>query len=54
MSGSFHSAVIFQPTLEKKDAMRLVFSDAEIGIMRKVKEALDPRGLCNPGKILPD
>ena len=40
--------------LEKKDAMRLVFSDADIRAMRLVKQALDPAGLCNPMKVLPD
>jgi glycolate oxidase len=40
--------------VEKKDAMRLVFSEVDIQAMRQVKQALDPAGLCNPMKVLPD
>lgn len=40
--------------LEKKEAMRLIFSDTDMAAMRAVKRAFDPRDLCNPGKILPD
>jgi FAD/FMN-containing dehydrogenase len=29
-------------------------SDVEFDLMRKVKQALDPDGLFNPGKLLPD
>jgi glycolate oxidase len=39
--------------LEKIAAMSFVFSPAEIAAMRRVKQALDPGGRCNPGKILP-
>lgn len=39
--------------LDKREAMRLVFSDAELAAMRDLKNALDPAGVCNPGKILP-
>ncbi|MGQ9630741.1 MAG: FAD-binding oxidoreductase [bacterium] len=39
---------------EKIKDMPLVFSDADISAMRKVKEAFDPRGICNPGKVLPE
>jgi glycolate oxidase subunit GlcD len=40
--------------LEKKEAMPLIFSRADIGVMRKVKGAFDPNGSLNPGKIFPD
>nr|MCU0539693.1 FAD-binding oxidoreductase [Desulfobacterales bacterium] len=40
--------------LEKMEAMRLVFSDAEIAAQRSLKEALDPPGVLNPGKIFPE
>jgi FAD/FMN-containing dehydrogenase len=40
--------------IEKLDAMRLVFSDNDLRAQGFVKEAFDPRGLCNPGKVLPD
>ncbi|MDI6755689.1 MAG: FAD-linked oxidase C-terminal domain-containing protein [Thermodesulfobacteriota bacterium] len=39
--------------LEKIESMNLIFSPEDISFMRKVKEALDPTGLCNPGKIFP-
>jgi FAD/FMN-containing dehydrogenase len=35
------------------DAMRLVFSEKEIGAQVKIKRAFDPRDLANPGKIFP-
>ena len=31
--------------------MELQHSAAEISVMRSVKEALDPKGILNPGKI---
>jgi glycolate oxidase len=30
-----------------------MFSDDDLDVMRKVREAIDPRRLCNPGKVLP-
>jgi glycolate oxidase len=40
--------------LEKKAAMSLVFSPAEMSIMKQLKELFDPLGICNPGKIFPE
>src|SRR6266542_356369 len=39
--------------LEKIDYMPLIFSEADLACMHRVKEAFNPRGLCNPGKIFP-
>jgi glycolate oxidase len=39
--------------LEKMDYMPLIFSEADLGFMRELREAFNPRGLCNPGKIFP-
>src|SRR6266542_2305589 len=39
--------------LEKVDYMSLIFSEADLAFMHRVKEAFNPSGLCNPGKIFP-
>ncbi|MBI5967878.1 MAG: FAD-binding protein [Deltaproteobacteria bacterium] len=39
--------------MEKIESMDLIFSPEDLSFMRKVKEALDPFGFCNPGKIFP-
>ena len=39
--------------LEKIDYMPLIFTEADLHAMRGVREAWNPRGLCNPGKVLP-
>jgi glycolate oxidase len=39
--------------MEKKDLMPLIFSEADVAIMLRVKEALDPAGHCNPDKVFP-
>jgi FAD/FMN-containing dehydrogenase len=38
--------------LEKKPWLSLSRSPVELALMRRLKEALDPRGILNPGKIL--
>ena len=39
--------------IEKLEAMSVVFSENDLRAQRFVKDAFDPRGLCNPGKVLP-
>jgi D-lactate dehydrogenase (cytochrome) len=40
--------------LDKRDYMRLVHGPAELDLMDRVRQVFDPRGLFNPGKVLPD
>ena len=39
--------------IEKREEMRLVFSQADLGMMQGIKEVLDEQNLSNPGKVLP-
>ena len=39
--------------LDKRELLPLVFSDADMDAMLRVRWAFDPLGLCNPGKIVP-
>ena len=39
--------------VEKIDAMQLVFNEDDLRVQGFVKDAFDPRGLSNPGKVLP-
>ncbi len=36
----------------KRDEILLYKSEVEMDLMRKIKQALDPRGLLNPGKVI--
>jgi glycolate oxidase len=38
---------------EKRELMGLIFTDDDLNWMNLVKGAMDPTGLCNPGKIFP-
>ncbi len=39
--------------MEKKDLMPLIFSQDDMRQMQRIKDALDPHCLCNPGKMFP-
>jgi glycolate oxidase len=39
--------------MEKNNVMGLIFSDADMQLMKTIRGAFDPFGLCNPGKIFP-
>ena len=39
--------------MEKSDAMRLVFSEDDLELQRRLRAALDPYELLNPAKVLP-
>lgn len=39
--------------LEKAEFMAKVFTEAELAVMHRLKQALDPKGLANPGKVFP-
>src|SRR6266446_341535 len=39
--------------LEKADFMPFIFSVADLDFMRRLKQAFNPTGLCNPGKVFP-
>jgi glycolate oxidase len=40
--------------VEKINEMSLLFSEQEFESLRRVKEAFDPTGLLNPGKVIPE
>jgi glycolate oxidase len=39
--------------IEKRDLMPVYFDDVDLDIMRRVHDAWNPEGLCNPGKVFP-
>jgi len=38
---------------DKRELLSLIFSEADMETMLRVRAAFDPTGLCNPGKIIP-
>ncbi len=38
---------------EKRDFMHLVFDEADLEPMHRLRDAFNPDGVCNPGKIIP-
>jgi glycolate oxidase len=38
---------------DKRDSMPKMFSETDLDLMREVRDAIDPRRLCNPAKVLP-
>jgi glycolate oxidase len=38
---------------DKKDYMPRMFSADDLDVMQRVRDAVDPQRLCNPGKVLP-
>ena len=38
---------------DKSDYMPRMFSPDDLALMQRVRAAIDPRGLCNPGKVFP-
>jgi glycolate oxidase len=40
--------------IEKLKEISFIFSESDISFMRQIKKALDPHGLMNPGKVLPE
>ncbi len=38
---------------EKLKEMRLIFREEDLEMMRRIKKAIDPKDLCNPGKLIP-
>ncbi len=39
--------------VEKRDYMGLIFSAADLAAMTHLRDAFNPTGICNPGKLLP-
>jgi len=40
--------------IEKREYLRLMYSEQDLAAMRRVQRVLDPAGLCNPRKIFPE
>ena len=39
--------------MDKIESMRLIFSEEDMQRMLAVKDVFNPKGLCNPGKVIP-
>jgi len=40
--------------LEKREYLRLMYTEDDLAAMQRIRKILDPTGRCNPGKIFPD
>jgi glycolate oxidase len=40
--------------VEKREYLRLMYTEADLAAMQRVQKVLDPTGRCNPGKIFPE
>jgi FAD/FMN-containing dehydrogenase len=38
---------------EKRDYMGLLFGSDDLDVMRRLRDAFNPDGMCNPGKLIP-
>ncbi|OFW04244.1 MAG: glycolate oxidase subunit GlcD [Acidobacteria bacterium RIFCSPLOWO2_02_FULL_68_18] len=39
--------------MDKREFMPKMFTDDDLDVMQRVREAIDPKRLCNPGKVFP-
>ena len=40
--------------LEKREYLRLMYTEDDLEAMQRIRQVLDPTGRCNPGKIFPE
>jgi glycolate oxidase len=40
--------------LEKREYLRLMYTEDDLAAMQRIRQVLDPTGRCNPGKIFPE
>ena len=39
---------------EKLEHVPMMFDESDLDVMARVRDVFNPRGLCNPGKVLPE
>ncbi|KXS96423.1 hypothetical protein AC578_3022 [Pseudocercospora eumusae] len=52
--GNFHETILYDASdlgMSNKDDLVKELGEQTVDVMRKIKKALDPHGLMNPGKI---
>ena len=40
--------------MEKRAYLSEMFADSDVALMKRLHQAMDPRGLSNPGKMFPE